>query len=72
MEKQDFQVGDTIYCLDDDFKMFEDIVVTVTLNRDKTIDYTGRDYDDFTKDDIGHRIFKSEEDRLYFLANNFL
>ena len=44
MEKQEFQVGDTIYCLDDDFKGFEDIVITVTLERDNTIGYVGRDY----------------------------
>lgn len=72
MEKQEFQVGDTIYCIDDDFKEFEDIVITVTLERDNTIGYVGRDYDDFTKEDIGNRVFKTREDRLDFLEGNFL
>lgn len=70
--KQEFQVGDTIYYLDDDFNEFQDIVVTVTLERDNTISYVGRDYDDFTKEDIGNRVFKSKEDLLNFLENIFL
>ena len=31
MEKQEFQIGDIIYCLDEDFRKFEDIVVGIRL-----------------------------------------
>lgn len=67
MEKQEFQIGDTIYCLDLDYREFEDIVTHMCLENDNTIGYRGRDFDDFTKEDIGKCIFKTKEDRIDFL-----
>lgn len=68
MEKQEFQIGDTIYCIDEDFRKFEDIVVSITLESNGSITYTGNDGWDFFKEDIGNEVFKTEEERLEFLS----
>ena len=68
MEKQEFQIGDTIYCIDEDFRKFEDIVVSITLESNGSITYTGKDGWDFFKEDIGNEVFKTEEERLEFLS----
>lgn len=69
MEKQEFQIGDTIYCIDEDFRKFEDIVVSITLESNGSITYTGNDGWDFFKEDIGNEVFKTEEERLEFLSD---
>ena len=69
MEKQEFQIGDTIYCIDEDFRKFEDIVVSITLVSNGSITYTGNDGWDFFKEDIGNEVFKTEEERLEFLSD---
>lgn len=68
MEKQEFQVGDMIYCIDEDYREFEDIVVSVELERDRTICYTGDNGWDFFKEDIGKEIFRTREERSKFLS----
>ncbi|MBS5938601.1 hypothetical protein E5347_10920 [Clostridium sartagoforme] len=68
MEKQEFQVGDMIYCIDEDYREFEDIVVSVELERDGTICYTGDNGWDFFKEDIGKEIFRTREERSKFLS----
>ena len=68
MEKQEFQIGDTIYCIDEDYREFEDIVVSITLESNGSITYTGNDGWDFFKEDIGNEVFKTEEERLEFLS----
>ena len=49
MEKQEFQIGDTIYCLDEDFREFEDKVVNISLEADGSISYTADSGWDFLK-----------------------
>lgn len=68
MEKQEFQIGDTIYCLDEDFREFEDIVVGISLEPNGSISYTANEGWDFFKEDIGNGVFKTEEERLEFLS----
>ena len=68
MEKQEFQIGDTIYCLDEDFREFEDIVVSITLESNGSITYTGNDGWDFFKESIGEEVFKTREERTDFLS----
>ena len=68
MEKQEFQIGDTIYCIDEDYREFEDIVVGITLEPNGSITYTGDDGWDFSKGDIGREVFKTREERLDFLS----
>ena len=69
MEKQEFQIGDTIYCLDEDFREFEDIVVGIRLEADGSISYTGESGWDFFKEDIGEEVFKTKEERTDFLLS---
>ena len=68
MEKQEFQIGDTIYCLDEDFREFEDIVVNISLEADGSISYTANEGWDFFKEDIGNGVFKTEEERTDFVS----
>lgn len=68
MKKQEFQIGDTIYCIDEDFRKFEDIVVNISLESNGSISYTANEGWDFFKEDIGNEVFKTEEERLEFLS----
>lgn len=68
IEKQEFQIGDTIYCIDEDYKEFEDTIKNVFLEVDNTICYTGYDGWDFWKKDIGVTVFKTNKDRINFLT----
>ena len=68
MEKQEFQIGDTIYCLDENFRKFEDIVVGISLEPNGSISYTANEGWDFFKEDIGEEVFKTEEERSEFLS----
>lgn len=66
MEKQEFQIGDIAYCIDEDYKEFEDRIVNIHLKADNTISYSGDC--DFFKDDIGKWVFKTKEERSDFLS----
>lgn len=68
MEKQEFQIGDTIYCLDEDFRKFEDIVVGIRLEADGSISYTANEGWDFFKESIGEEVFKTREERTDFVS----
>lgn len=70
MEIQEFQIGETVYLLDDDMRFYEERIRRISLRFDgKTIDYETIDGLEFTKDDIGNTVFKSEESREGFLIN---
>ena len=69
MEKQEFHLGDTIYCLDENFRKFEDIVVGIRLEANDSIVYTGKSGWDFFKEDIGEEVFKTREERTDFLLS---
>ena len=69
MEKQEFQIGDIIYCLDEDFRKFEDIVVGIRLEANDSIVYTGKSGWDFFKEDIGEEVFKTREERTDFVLS---
>ena len=68
MEKQEFQIGDTIYCLDENFRKFEDIVVGISLEPNGSISYTANEGWDFFKEDIGNGVFKTREERTDFVS----
>lgn len=68
MEKQEFQIGDTIYCLDEDFREFEDKVVNISLEADGSISYTADSGWDFFKESIGLEVFKTREERTDFVS----
>mgnify|MGYP006969170406 CR=1 FL=1 len=68
MEKQEFQIGDTIYCIDEDFRKFEDIVVSISLESNGSISYTANEGWDFFKEDIGKSVFKTGDERSDFLT----
>lgn len=70
MEKQEFQVGDIVYCIDEDYKGFEDRVVSVSLEGDGSISYTCDEGWEFYKEHIGKEVFKTSEERSnYFLKH---
>ena len=68
MEKQEFQIGDTIYCIDEDCREFEDIVVGIALEPNGSISYTANEGWDFFKEDIGKSVFKTGDERSDFLS----
>lgn len=59
--KQEFQLGDIAYIVDCDCKYCEE-VQNVSLCEDNTIEYSTYNWD-FTANDIGKWVFKTEEDR---------
>jgi hypothetical protein len=61
-EKQEFQLGDIAYMIDDDYRFFESEVHRVELCRDGTIEYSTWDCD-FNTEDINDWVYKSEQDR---------
>lgn len=66
--KQEFQIGDIVYCVDEDYKGFEDRVVEICLEANGCISYTCDDGWCFFKEDIGKEVFRSKEDRAKFLS----
>lgn len=71
MEELEFNLGDTVYSIDDDYNYFEDELRRIEINHDRTITYSTGDYD-FLKEDIGEWIFKSEMEREFKLESIFL
>lgn len=68
-EKQMFQLGDTAYCYDDDYKGFEEQVIHIYLNEKGKFEYSTGD-SDFDSEDIGTWVFNTESDRLkYFFKH---
>ena len=69
-EKQEFQLGDTAYMIDEDYKFWESEVWQISLHNGE---YCYQTHDvDFELKDIGDWVFKSEEEREMYLENNFL
>ena len=68
MEKQEFQIGDTVYCIDDDYREFDDIVVNISLEANGSISYTADSGCDFFKESIGEEVFKTREERTDFVS----
>lgn len=66
-EKQEFQLGDTAYMVDEDYRFFEGEVYKIELN-DGKYEYTA-DGADFTNDDIGDWVFTSKEVREMHVMN---
>lgn len=58
----DFNLGDIVYYVDDDYRWFETEVYRIELCNDGTIEYT-TDHMDFNTYDVGKWVFKTEEDR---------
>lgn len=69
-EHQIFQLGDTAYMLDEDFRFFESTVYKIELSQKGEYYYDSYDMD-FTSEDIGKRVFKSEMDRQIYLETQF-
>lgn len=69
-EKQEFQLGDTAYFVDDDYRFYESEVYRIELTKDGNFLYETRD-DDFEFKDIDERVFKTEEDRDFCLSVRF-
>ncbi|TCO69531.1 regulator [Marinisporobacter balticus] len=69
-EKQEFELGDTAYMIDEDYKCFESTVFRITLNRKGIYDYDTYDAD-FGARDIGEWVFKSEQEREMYLRTMF-
>lgn len=69
--KQKFQIGDTVYMIDDDYRFFEATVTDIrliTLGKEiGIIEYTA--YCDFTDKDIGEWVFESELLREIHMEN---
>lgn len=67
MIKQEFQVGDTAYIVDEDYNFYEEIVYRIEV-WDNIITYETSSVD-FIKEDIDNWIFKSEIDRKRRINN---
>lgn len=66
-EKQEFQLGDIAYMIDEDYKFFEEEVYRIELNHGKYF-YETRDAD-FEYKDIGDWVFTSELYREIHMEN---
>lgn len=62
MKFQEFQLGDIAYMIDEDYRWSESEVRRVELCSNGTVEYSTWDCD-FTTEDIGDWVFKTEEDR---------
>lgn len=60
--RQEFQVGDIAYMVDEDHRWFESEVHRVELCRDGTIEYSTWDCD-FTTEDINDWVYTSSQNR---------
>lgn len=70
MEKQEFQIGETAYFIDDDMRFYEERIRRISLSFDgNTIEYETVDGFEFTKDKINNTVFKNEESRESCLMN---
>ena len=69
-EKQEFQLGDVVYAIDDDYRFFESMVNRIGLSRGKYY-YETSDID-FEYGDIGDWVFKSEQEREMYLEIKFM
>ena len=71
IQKQKFQIGNTVYMIDDDYSFFEATVTDIrliTLGKEAgTIEYTADC--DFTDKDIGEWVFESELSREIHMEN---
>jgi hypothetical protein len=67
INKQQFQLGDTAYCIDEDYRFFESIVNRIDLNKGAYF-YTTNDAD-FEPKDIGDWVFTSELYRQIHMQN---
>lgn len=68
MEKQEFQIGDTVYLLDCDFSYYEEYINHISLGfNGMTIEYETVNGMEFTKKDIGKTVFKDEESRESYI-----
>lgn len=65
-EPQEFNLGDTAYMIDEDFKFFESEVYRIELSKGEYL-YETSDCD-FEFKDIGKWVFKSEMDRQLHLG----
>lgn len=61
-EKQEFQLGDIAYLVDEDYSWWESEVFRIELTREGTYLYETRDVD-FTAKDINDWVYKSEQNR---------
>lgn len=71
MEKLEFNLGDIVYFIDDDYNYFESGIRGLQLDRKGNIYYETWDVE-FEKEDIGNWVFKSELEREMHLENMFL
>ena len=69
-EKQEFQLGDTAYMIDEDYRFFESTVKRIGLDKGKYY-YETSDVD-FEYGDIGEWVFKSDSERAMHLENRFI
>ena len=60
--KQVFQLGDSVYMIDEDYNFFEGTIRNIGFEIDNSITYTTEDVD-FCARDINNWVFKSELDR---------
>lgn len=69
MDKQEFQIGETVYLLNSDMTLFEEMIQHISLISDgKTIVYRTTDGFEFTKDNINKTVFKDKESREDYLT----
>lgn len=66
-EKQEFQLGDIAYCIDEDYRYFENEIYQISIDNGKYF-YQTHDID-FSFSDIGDWVFKSEVHRKIHLEN---
>lgn len=71
MEKLEFNLGDNVYFIDDDYNYFESEIRGLQLDKKGNICYETWDVE-FEKEDIGDWAFKSELEREIHLENMFL
>lgn len=67
-EHQVFQLGDTAYMIDEDFRLFESTVYKIELSYQGNYYYDSYDME-FTTEDIGKSVFKTELDRQIYLES---
>ena len=68
-EEQKFQLGDTAYMIDDDYRLFESTVYSISLQKGH---YSYDTYDcDFYTNDIGDWVFETKKDREIHLESLF-
>lgn len=64
---QEFQLGDIVYMLDEDYRFFESRVCKISMDLDTgEYEYNTADVD-FTNKDIEEWVFKTEKDRTDFI-----